>query len=106
MRTKTCIWIVVIVTMMFATMICCTIWNESLHRESIETGQKFETAKDSVIKHISNEVDSMNVVLKNIETQNEEIQYSTQKYLKRDSVIWNDLKTIKEDIKRLRVGKK
>ena len=48
----------------------------------------------------------MNVVLKNIETQNEEIQYSTQKYLKRDSVIWNDLKTIKEDIKRLRVGKK
>lgn len=91
---------------MLVTMICCTMWNESLHRESIETEQKFEAAKDSVIKHISSEVDSMNVVLENIETQNEEIQYSTKEHLKRDSVIGNDLKAIKEDVKRLRIGKK
>lgn len=107
MNRKLFIWIAFIVaSAMIGVMFVLSSENISTSKERIQDERAKSAQKDTVIKALEKDADSIKIMVRAIENQNEEILHYQREQATQDTLTRNELEKIREEVKKVRMKKK
>lgn len=80
--------------------------NISTSKERMQNEQIISAQQDSMITAIENDTDTMKIVIRSIESQNEEILHYQREQATQESLTMKELEKIREDIRKVKMQKK
>ena len=80
--------------------------NISTSKERMQNEQIISAQQDSMITAIENDTDTMKIVIRSIESQNEEILHYQREQATQESLTMKELEKIREDIRTVKMQKK
>ena len=104
MNRKIFIWTAFIVAgAMVGIMFVLSLRNISTSKERIQNERTISAQQDSIIKSIEKDADSIRIVVRTIESQNEKMLRYQREQPVQDTRIRNELEKIREEVKKVRL---